>query len=38
MGYRRFENTVCKIVITVIYGAVEHKFNEDIGLDLFDFR
>lgn len=35
---RAVVSATCEMVITVIDGVVERKFNEDIGLDLFDFR
>ena len=28
----------CEMVITVADGTVERKFNEDVGLNLFDFE
>ena len=35
---RAVVSATCEMVITVIDGAVERKFDEDIGLNLFDFR
>lgn len=35
---RAVVSATCEMVITVIDGVVERKFNEDIGLNLFDFR
>lgn len=31
-------SATCEMVITVTDGMVERKFNEDIGLNLFDFQ
>ncbi len=31
-------SATCEMVITVTDGMVERKFNEDIGLNLFDFE
>lgn len=31
-------SATCEMVITVTDGKVERKFNEDVGLNLFDFE
>ena len=31
-------SATCEMVITVADGTVERKFNEDVGLNLFDFQ
>ncbi len=31
-------SATCEMVITVTDGKVERKFNEDVGLNLFDFQ
>lgn len=31
-------SATCEMVITVANGTVERKFNEDVGLNLFDFQ
>ena len=31
-------SATCEMVITVTDGMVERKFNEDVGLNLFDFE
>ena len=31
-------SATCEMVITVADGTVERKFNEDVGLNLFDFE
>lgn len=31
-------SATCEMVITVTDGTVERKFNEDVGLNLFDFQ
>ena len=31
-------SATCEMVITVTDGMVERKFNEDVGLNLFDFQ
>ena len=31
-------SATCEMVITIIHGEVDRKFNEEIGLNLFDFK
>lgn len=31
-------SATCEIVVTVLNGTIERKFNDEIGLNLFDFE